>query len=267
MLGALIGAAGSLAGGLLGASSAKKAANLEYQRQKEFAKKAIQWKAADAEAAGISKLYALGANTTSYAPVSTGGSSNLASGISDASQYLGRALDSGATQQGRSNSLATAAAQVQLEGLKLDNENKKQELLSKIALNNQAGTPPPINSNTTTPFIPGQGNASTVEVTKKLAPSGNEPNAEFGVSPDIAWVKTKNGWAPTIPQQLAESYESDWIGYLQWAARNQIAPIIDPSYGTNPPQGINPGQYWQYYGGSGDYRPDWAWKTQDSYRR
>jgi len=60
MLGALLGAAGSLAGGLLSAKSQKEANKVAEQNalrqealQKEFAQSGIQWKVKDAEAAGV----------------------------------------------------------------------------------------------------------------------------------------------------------------------------------------------------------------------
>lgn len=68
MLGAILGAAGSALSGFLGKSAADKQADL----QKTFAKNAIQWKVKDAQKAGIHPLYALGANTVSYSPVSVG---------------------------------------------------------------------------------------------------------------------------------------------------------------------------------------------------
>lgn len=68
MLGAILGAAGSIASSFLGKSAADKQADL----QKDFAQKGIQWKVKDAKAAGIHPLYALGANTVSYSPVNVG---------------------------------------------------------------------------------------------------------------------------------------------------------------------------------------------------
>lgn len=68
MLGAILGGIGSIASSFLG----KSAADQQADNQIKFAKNAIQWKVADAKKAGIHPLYALGANTTSYSPVSVG---------------------------------------------------------------------------------------------------------------------------------------------------------------------------------------------------
>lgn len=81
------GALGSAVGGLFGGSSAKKQSKKEFNRQKTFAKKTIQWKVRDANEAGIHPLYALGAQTHSYQPQSIM-ESPLARGLSEAGQSL-----------------------------------------------------------------------------------------------------------------------------------------------------------------------------------
>ena len=62
---ALITGGASLLGGLIGRKSAKSTNRMNYMLQKEFAQKGIQWKVADAKAAGIHPLAALGAQTHS----------------------------------------------------------------------------------------------------------------------------------------------------------------------------------------------------------
>ena len=63
-------------GALLGALGSRKAnkanrrlAEQQMRLQREFAQKGIQWRVADAKAAGIHPLYALGASTNAYNPV------------------------------------------------------------------------------------------------------------------------------------------------------------------------------------------------------
>lgn len=65
---ALLDIAAAFGGKLLDMGAAKD----QSQLQEKFAKNAIQWKVKDAQAAGIHPLYALGANTVSYSPVSVG---------------------------------------------------------------------------------------------------------------------------------------------------------------------------------------------------
>lgn len=61
-------AAAALAGSVIGADSQHKAnrANLRFQR--EFAQHGIQWRVADAKAAGLHPLYALGAQVPQFSP-------------------------------------------------------------------------------------------------------------------------------------------------------------------------------------------------------
>lgn len=267
MLGEILGAVGSLASGLLGASSAKKAAKQQYKHQKEFAQNAIQWKAQDAEKAGISKLYALGANTTSYSPVSVGDTSGFGN-LGQMGQDIGRALDTNAPQSSKASTvLGTAAAKLQLEGMKLDNDIKRTQLASDIAKMGPGITRPGIPD----PMMParvidGQGDAGFVsdpfKVQKQInAASPHDPTGatEAGVTPDVQFVKTKDGWAPQIPQPLQEAMEDDWLGKAQWNLRNRVYPMM-PEFGNyknsfyNPPFPAPAGQEWQFNMVTGTYQ-------------
>lgn len=153
MLPAIIGAAASLAGGLLNNKSAEKAnkqaeANALRQEalQKEFAQSGIQWKVQDAAKAGIHPLYALGANTVSYSPTSVGTTAPNFDFLADAGQNIGRAIQSGTGPQGRIAALQLTAAGLQNEGLQLDNELKRTQLVSAARLAGQPGTGPGIPS-------------------------------------------------------------------------------------------------------------------------
>lgn len=254
MLGALLGAGLNIAGSLFGAKQDRKAAAqasaLEYQRQKEFAQTGIRWKAKDAEKAGISKLYALGANTTSYAPSSVGGS-NLAGAMGAAGQDLGRAIGATASTPERGGQLATQVAQTQLEGLKIDNEIKRADLASKIQTQNQPGNPPGINDANTVPQIPGQGNYIVLQ--KKIAPSSpGQDQRSFGVSPEVDMYRTKHGYSPEVPSDLGEAQESQPLAAAQWFMRNKIAPALSDAWKTYPyeaPEGMR----WRFNPLFGEY--------------
>lgn len=228
MLGALIGAGATLAGGLLNRDAQKQ--NIKLQKQ--FAQQGIQWRAADAKAAGISKLYALGANTTSYSPVSVGG--GIGDAISAAGQNVGRAVDATAGPAGRAGHLATELATVQIEGAKLDNEIRRQQLLSNVVTRTQPGQPPAINATETTPVVPGQGNSGMV-LKREIAPSlEGQPWRSFGVTPEVDMWRTTHGFAPEVPQQLGEAQESQPLSAAQWFLRNKILPSMDESRRTYP---------------------------------
>ena len=68
-------AAGALASAY-GAKRARDQANAQFginvQQQREFAQRGIRWRVADAKAAGIHPLAALGVQTAQYSPISIG---------------------------------------------------------------------------------------------------------------------------------------------------------------------------------------------------
>lgn len=65
---ALIGGGASLLGGAISSLTSGSSAKQEYENQKEFAQNSIRWRVADAKAAGLHPLYALGAQGASYSP-------------------------------------------------------------------------------------------------------------------------------------------------------------------------------------------------------
>lgn len=153
MLGELLSFGGNLLGGILG-SNAQKDANETNARinaenialQKQFAQNGIQWKVADAKAAGISPLYALGASTSSFSPVSIGAQPEDALGKSmhAMGQDLGRAVNSSASSSTREGIFADQARKLQLEGAGLDNDIKRATLASQVMKMKSAQVGPPI---------------------------------------------------------------------------------------------------------------------------
>jgi len=146
---ALIGAGSSLLGGLLGQSNASKIAEqqsqqaeLNRQMQLKFAQNAIQWKVADAKEAGIHPLYALGASTSSYSPVSIGSTADnsLGEGIAKAGQDISRAVSATADRELRALQLQKMTLDV--EGQSIANDVARAELASKLARVAQPGSPP-----------------------------------------------------------------------------------------------------------------------------
>lgn len=153
MLGSLISAGANLLGGLFNRDAAKDAAqeanavaernalrNIELQKQ--FAQEGIRWKVNDAREAGIHPLYALGASTTSFAPVSVGHTSSydgsMGKAIANAGQDIGRAINAGSTAGERATRYTQTVEALNLERLGLENEL----LASKIRKENTALPPP-----------------------------------------------------------------------------------------------------------------------------
>lgn len=115
--------------------------NLEQQR--EFAQQGIRWKVADAKAAGLHPLAALGAQTSSFSPISVGSTDTTSPGFGDMGQSLGRALEAKTTDAERVSTIAPAMAKVaqtfQLERMNLENEVLKSDIALK-----RAQLPPPM---------------------------------------------------------------------------------------------------------------------------
>lgn len=252
MLGALIGAGAGLLSTFLGNKSKDKAneaaaqqAEANYAHQKEFAQQGIQWKVNDAKAAGLHPIFALGANTHSFAPNTVGTQSHDYSGLAQAGQNIGRAID--ATRDPASKQVAalnTAMAATQLEGAQLDNDIKRARLASAIATNTNrtgAGVPVPSGPQATHHFD-GQGDAIRIEnegfelKSKRDITDPGNPTQIPGSGPSVGYVKLgDNLYGPIMPPELAESYESDHVGAIDWQIRNRLLPFITNTIPPNVP--------------------------------
>lgn len=240
MLPALIAAGASLASSFLGQRQADKNnriaqenARRQEELQREFAQSGIQWKVEDAKKAGIHPLYAIGAQTTSYSPVSVGTSSSDWSGLAQAGQHIGRAVQS--TQDGK-NQLASAAVamqQAQLESVQLENEIKRAELQSRLITANVGRGPGiPAAASKYDAFEGASGDAIKLKGPELKYETqldvGDKGRPEYipGTTPETVWSRnTTGGYSPRIAPQLAESLESDHLGAVDWFLRNRIAPV------------------------------------------
>lgn len=111
----------------------KSQADANAASQKEFAQHGIRWRVKDAEAAGIHPLYALGAQTHSFAPTMVG--SNFAA----AGQDISRAIDATRTGGERLNA---RLGELALERAGLENDLLRAQIAgSKAALLRQVGPP------------------------------------------------------------------------------------------------------------------------------
>lgn len=127
--------------------------NLEQQR--EFAQHGVAWKVADAKAAGINPLAALGANTTSFSPISLGGeAAKPGDSFSGMGQDLQRAFKASSTAALREESDNAELRKLQLEKASLENDVLRQEVNSKqmrhSRLGGNLGPPMPVARTITT---------------------------------------------------------------------------------------------------------------------
>lgn len=222
MIGALIGAGASLLGGLMGRSSAEKQAKQNIKLQKEFAQTGIQWKVKDAEKAGVHPLYALGAQTHSFSPVSVG--DPLPGAIADMGQGIGRAVESGMSNTGRIDRVMQALT---VERAELEN----MKLRSEIALANQAGqAPAPITNGA---VLPGQ--AVTVTPAQEIPGQPGNPSIDYAVNPELTLTRTKTGYSPSPSAQTKQAMEDNMLLEIPWSLRNQVLPAFGNRAHTTPP--------------------------------
>lgn len=180
MLGELLSAGLSAATKLFGGAREDKAVrennaqNLAFQReqldrnealQREFAQSGVQWKVSDAEKAGIHPLYALGAQTQAFSPITMGASSEAATGtsraLSDMGQDVSRAIR--ATTSNEDRVYDTKMRALNLRKAELENNL----LASKIATTTGAGIGPGLPTGRTRPLIPDASPAAVVPEQKE----------------------------------------------------------------------------------------------------
>lgn len=264
----LITAAGPAVGSIVGGVLAKKAqdkatqankdiAGFNAETQEQFAKEGVRWKVADAKAAGIHPLAALGAPTASFTPTQIGATPNFAMAdmAKDLGQDLSRAAQAGTTTPER------RLMEIQIQGAKLDLQGKELDNQIKIdQLRRSQSTGPAMPGSDS--FISGQGAGTAagrrvmekpLERTMSLRGS---PHAEPGAVSDVGWAKTSTGLQPIpsgdIKQRIEDSMPHEWSHYI----RNNIAPIFGGT-GSKPPKSALPKGYsdWEWSLSSMEWQP------------
>jgi len=250
MLGAIIGAASNLVGGLLGSREKAK----DRRAQEHFARTGIQWKVEDAKKAGVHPLYALGAQTHSFAPVSTG-SVDLSNTVPAAGQDISRAIHATSPAQTRFDAYETMARKLSLEKASLENDY----LRSQIAKVTQTLTPA-----MPTPgqryLVEGQGPTALVDDNplKRVISDPGAPHSEPGAITDTGFARTPGGgYAPVMSFDVKQRLEEDVPGMLFWNVRNRLLPTLGTPWLHQYPPNIPPpgGDAWYYNPFLQEYRP------------
>lgn len=189
--------------------------------QREFAQQGIRWKVADAEAAGIHPLAALGAQTFGFAPHQVGESAlPPAVNFRNMGQNLSRSWGATRTAEER------MAERLRLENMQLQNDMLREDLRSRVNDATNPGFPDAFNSD-------GQVDGRVVEVSNRIpSRARGAPHQEAGYRPDVSFTATPYGAAPMIPQGISESLEDDFIGKLAWRIRNNLYPNLGVKSGA-----------------------------------
>ncbi|UIB81455.1 DNA pilot protein [Flyfo microvirus Tbat2_151] len=253
MFPAIIGALGSVAGGLMGMASANKANatnaainDRNIKLQKQFAQQGVRWKVEDAKKAGVHPLYALGAQTHSFTPSSIGAiaDNSLGAGIANAGQDIAAGIDRTRTASERNTAVAQTMNDLTLTRMGLENEL----LAAQIAKTRGAGSPPPMPSGGDDYLIGGQTQSGLVESLpmERTNPNPAAPWAEPGAITDTGWSRTSTGgWAPVYSQDVKQRLEEDPIGMLTWNVRNRLFPSVGYTH-AQPPFSPGEGRSWHY---------------------
>lgn len=223
-LGAIAGLAGK---GLDAWISSKNAAkNIKYQKQ--FAQHGISWKVADAKAAGLHPLAALGANTTSFSPVSVG------SNFGEAGQDISRAIQATQNSAERESGAQGMLAKLQIQRAGLEN----QILASQLAKMNQPAQPPGAPTTIEQRLLDGQGNAPlnskiNEKPLERMGTMPGDPSKEAGAVASTGFLKTPTGMEPVKSKDATDRLEDDTIGNLTWSLKNRLYPFL--GFNQRPP--------------------------------
>lgn len=256
----------SIVGGLFGSSSVDKAnkvnaanAAADRQLQLDSLQKGIQWRVADAKAAGISPLAALGASTGSYIPVSQNFMPKDYSWIGDAGQDLSRAITAGQTARERTE--AARALQIASErdgalfALELENRALSNDMLrSQIARLNSAQVGPgagDIRAETASPGLPPGSILDQPSVV--TVGSVGEPERQPGHLTDYQFAASTGGRYTIVPsndmKQRIEDTPQEW----QWFLRNGLLPDDNIFRSLERQHPSRPGHEWRYNPFSGHF--------------
>lgn len=274
-IGSAIGGIASGIGSIIGAgqSGANAAAinQANYEHQKEFAQNGIRWKVADAKAAGLHPLAALGAQTAGYTPSAVVGDSPDFSFLRDIGQDVGRAIDAKSTAAERAANKAKIdqGTNLDLEGKALDNDYKRALIRGEtqdqaLKLANAAvraswsqQLPPAMPSIKDNPVVDGQAQAYPIPGTERkpaeVVTSFKGGIIQAGTNPDIAFDKTRNGgYTMRMSDSQKQANEDSIHGTASYLMRNVLPAVFLDASSAAPPRsllpsrGKDPEEVWTY---------------------
>lgn len=287
MWGSIAGGIGAAVGGIAGLiSSGQSQANasrlneLNYQHQKEFAQNGIRWKVADAKAAGLHPLAALGASTAQYTPATAIGDSPDWSFLADAGQSIGRAVDAKRTQQERveQQQKQDAAFALKAENQKAENDLIRAQTASiqqDMVLRQAKASEQAVRTQQQVPAMPSLGRDGSVIAGQgdATSPAGieakpaeivvNDPQtrtAEAGSHPDKRWLRTSTGgYQPVRSEAAQNALEDDIVGSFRYDMRNGLANMANSQDNAPPraflPDGGRGNHFWFWDGVLGEWYP------------
>lgn len=235
-------AAGAQAGGALsGAFFGEQPRDM----QEVFAKHGIRWRVADAKAAGIHPLYALGAQTHSYTPTSVGQPDLASMGANIADSVSRTSTASQRTQM--------VLSDLAIERASLENNLIRQQIeasrVATMASLRQPAFPTSTTARTGSPELD-----ALVERTPMQQTPTIEPHQEPAHNPAVGYIMNPDGsQMPVMGEQAKQRLEEDFPGMLWWNFLNRLLPNLGmmQSPPSTPPK---PGYEWYYDRGLQSYK-------------
>lgn len=135
-IGDLIQAGGAYLNTQAQIDAAERQGNVNYDRQKEFARMGIQWRVADAKEAGLHPLFALSGGGAAFAPnpITVGGS-----GIGSAMEKMGQGVSRAAAASMTTEQRQVQDAQLKLLAAQTDKETAHAQFLRSQASGGASG--------------------------------------------------------------------------------------------------------------------------------
>lgn len=265
--------------GIIGDVNAQNNFSAQQAMQKQFAQNGIQWRVADAKAAGIHPLYALGAQLPTYSPsfAATSGQGSFGELADRLGQSVDRAQNAASTQEDRAFQVQTRSNE--LERQRLTNDQLRNDIalqqaqLSKqVVATQQLG--PSMPSFATRNLVPGQGDSGTTPATSRTGHPGlysvspaqttaNSPGhygTEAAPVLDLGFSRTSDGgFAPVPSKDVKERIEDDWFNEAGWKVRNLMPAFWDYQRVAPPNSWLPKGAHgWKFSVLRGAWYPDYS---------
>lgn len=224
-----VGALTNLVSGYMNKRAIDQANNANVGKQEEFARMGIQWRVADAKAAGVHPIYAMGANIPSFSPSVMAGDSGY---ISDMGQNIGRAIAA---------SEEPSQFERRRQILQLENDYLQNMLLTaQIAQLTQAPSPGlPSNSGYAAADSMGGSGYNSRELpngpgvfqeqpNRPIAREFGNPAKEAGSVSDYGYATTNRGYRVVASMDVKQRTEDNPIEELKWSLRYNMSQAMDP---------------------------------------
>lgn len=266
-IGGAIGGALGLIGSSQSQANAARLNQLNYEHQKEFAQNGIRWRVADAKAAGLHPLAALGAQVASYSPSAVIGDSPDYSFLKDMGQGIDRAMDAKATQRERAEreQKENALFNEELKGKQLQNqemETRIQQMKWDMAMDaarnaersvrTQQQVPPMPSLAPDGSLMPGQSNSTSLggiesKPAEIVVNEPGRPGQERGSVSELGFTRTNDGgYAPVMSKDAKDRLDDDFIGSTLWHLRNSFPATFDSERAMPPRSWLPKGTEWRF---------------------